>query len=120
MWDRPTIHRLAAQYPVIWQNAFEMLILGVGPFIEFYGSQLYDSAPQRLARVLLHVAEALGRRNANGIEVSIRNEDLAHAANVTLFTASRLLNQWQRKKLIVKTRRKIVLRCPECLLLHEF
>jgi CRP-like cAMP-binding protein len=120
VWERATIHRLAVDYPVIWQNAFEMLTLGIGPFIESYASQVYDSASVRLARVLLHVAEALGRRSAQGIEVSIRNEELAQAANVTTFTASRLLNQWQRKKLIVKTRRKIVLRCPECLLLHEF
>ena len=35
---------------------------------------------------------------------SLKNEDLASAANVTLFTASRLLNEWQRNGLVNQER----------------
>jgi CRP-like cAMP-binding protein len=118
-WNRTTIRHLANRYPCIWENAFETLTLGLGVFIDVYASRTGDTAPQRLARALFELADVLGERNGNGIEVNVRNEDLAQAANVTSFTASRLLNQWQRKGWIVKTRRKIVLRSPQTLLRLE-
>jgi CRP-like cAMP-binding protein len=51
------------------------------------------------------------------VELDVTNEELAQAANVTHFTASRLLNHWQRQGALVKTRGKILLRSPEKLLL---
>jgi len=63
------------------------------------------------------LASAGGQRSSAGIELGVRNEDLANAANVTQFTASRVLNPWQRSGLVTKTRGKIVLRSPEGLLL---
>ena len=40
------------------------------------------------------------------------NEELANAANITLYPASRIL-EWQRTGAIRKQRRKIVVRCTE-------
>ncbi|MGC2109337.1 MAG: Crp/Fnr family transcriptional regulator [Candidatus Korobacteraceae bacterium] len=97
-WDRATIRRLAGCYPTLWENAFVILAGGVGSFVAVHASQTYDTAPQRVARVLLNLADALGQKIPTGIELSIRNEDLADAANVTLFTASRLLNEWQTER----------------------
>jgi CRP-like cAMP-binding protein len=37
---------------------------------------------------------------------------LAEAANVTHFTASRLISQWHRQGILVKTRGKILLHSP--------
>ena len=39
--------------------------------------------------------------------------ELASAAHITLFTASRILNEWQRRRAIVKRRGHVVLRAPE-------
>ena len=55
-------------------------------------------------------------RFGQGVELAVRNEDLADEANVTVFTASRFLNEWQREGILVKTRGKIVLRSPQALL----
>ena len=46
----------------------------------------------------------------------MRNEDLANAANITPYTASRLMSQWQKSRAIVKWRGKVLLRHPERLL----
>jgi len=43
---------------------------------------------------------------------------LANAANVTPFTASRLMSDWQRDRALVKRRGAILLRSPERLLLR--
>jgi CRP-like cAMP-binding protein len=43
----------------------------------------------------------------------VRNEELAHEANVTIFTVSRLMVEWEKKGLLTKGRGKVVLRLPE-------
>jgi CRP-like cAMP-binding protein len=49
----------------------------------------------------------------DGIEVDVTHEELANAANVTPFTASRALNEWQRNRIVKKLRGKVLLRSPE-------
>ncbi len=71
---------------------------------------LCDSAPQRLAQVLSQLAKGMGHRVADGMELHIRNEELANEAHVTIFTVSRLMREWQRQGLVRKGRG----RSPSC------
>jgi CRP-like cAMP-binding protein len=119
LWEGASVRRLANSYPLLWQNSFLILAQGIGGFVASHASQANDTAPQRLARVLVNLADALGNRTPSGVELTIKNEDLADAANVTLFTTSRLLSEWQRNGLVIKTRGKVVLRSPEALLLAQ-
>jgi len=119
VWDRTTIRSLALRHPAIWENAFTIVSEGLAGYLAVHVSQTRHAAKQRLARTLVDLASAIGSRTSAGVEVGVRNEDLANAANVTQFTASRVLNQWQRSGLVIKTRGKIVLRSLESLLLHE-
>ena len=77
---------------------------------------LCRTAKERLAQVLVSLANGIGQKVAGGVELKIRNEELANEANVTLFTASRLLSEWQRDGVLQKSRGKILLRSPERLL----
>ena len=77
-----------------------------------------NTARQRLVRVLANLASGFGRKVVRGIELDVTNEDLAYAANVTHFTASRLLSEWSRSGVLVKKRGKVLLRFPE-LLFHD-
>jgi CRP-like cAMP-binding protein len=47
------------------------------------------------------------------LEFDITNEELANAANITLYTASRILSEWQRTGAISKRRGRIVVRSTE-------
>jgi len=38
----------------------------------------------------------------DGVEFDVTNEDLARAANVTIFTVCRLMSEWQRTGGVVK------------------
>jgi CRP-like cAMP-binding protein len=67
----------------------------------------------------LNLTRGIGQEVPGGVELEVRNEDLANAANVTVFTASRLLNEWQRNGAVVKSRGKVLLRCPERHFLHQ-
>ncbi len=46
----------------------------------------------------------MGHRGPEGTELDITNEELAHEDNITIFTASRLLSEWQRKGILTKRR----------------
>jgi CRP/FNR family transcriptional regulator, nitrogen oxide reductase regulator len=52
------------------------------------------------------------------MELDVTNEELADAANITRFSASRLLNEWERKGVLTKSRNKIVLHSSERLFAH--
>jgi fructose-specific phosphotransferase system component IIB len=74
------------------------------------------TARQRLAEVLITLARTVGQETAGGVTLDITNEELSNAANITLFTASRLISEWHRNRALVKRRGKILLRSPDWLL----
>jgi CRP/FNR family transcriptional regulator, nitrogen oxide reductase regulator len=118
-WDRATIRRFCAGYPRLVENALEIVSDYLDGYIAVHVSMTCHTARQRLAHVLVNLASGIGHRVPAGVELNVSNEDLANAANVTPFTASRLLSGWQRSGMLVKSRGRILLRSPERLLLLE-
>lgn len=118
-WDRATIRGFCARYPRLVENALEIVSDYLDGYLAVHVSMTCHTARQRLAQVLVNLASGIGHKVPAGVELSVSNEDLANAANVTPFTASRLLSGWQRSGMVVKTRGKILLRAPEQLLLQE-
>ena len=119
VWSRTTIRSLSTQFPRLFENA---LLVSYDYFVAYRAlhiSATCQNARQRLAQVLGNLAVGLGQQVADGVELHIRNEELANEANITIFTASRLLNEWQRKGILTKSRGKVVVRSPEALMLSE-
>ena len=119
VWDRMTIRSLSAQYPRLVENA---LLVAYDYFVMYRAlhiSATCQNARQRLAQVLGNLANGWGQRVEEGVALDVRNEELANEANITIFTASRLLNEWQRRGILTKSRGKVVLRSPEALMLSE-
>lgn len=118
-WNRPTIRDLVARYPRLAVNALST----VSDYLTLYATShvalTCGNAHQRLAHVLDNLTRGIGHKVPGGIELDVTNEDLASAANITLFTASRFLNEWQRSGVLVKSRGKVLLRSPERLFLPE-
>lgn len=113
VWSRPVIRTLAERYPRILENALWI----ASDYLDWYlAAQIALSchtAPQRLAGVLISLAPLLGRAVPGGVEIDVTNEELASAAHITSFTASRLLNEWQRCRAIIKRRGTVILLAPE-------
>jgi CRP-like cAMP-binding protein len=118
VWDRATIRNAAARYPRLFENALSLSLQYLTAYHAAHMALISGSARERLAYVLVTLARGIGRNVTGGIELKIRNEELANEANVTPFTASRLLNEWKRDGMLVKGRGKILLRAPEMLLQH--
>jgi CRP/FNR family transcriptional regulator, nitrogen oxide reductase regulator len=119
VWSRATIRGLCERYPRLMENALLISFDYLAMYRAAHASLICNSAPQRLAHVLAHLADGIGEKVPGGIELDVRNEELANEANISLFTASRLLSAWQREGILVKRRGKVLLRFPGRLLRYD-
>lgn len=118
VWDRATLRNLAVRYPRLLENALLIASDYMAWYLADHAALISQTARQRLARTLVCLAETIGNKSSEGFEFDATNEELAGAANVTPFTASRLLSEWQKNHAVIKRRGKILLRSPERLFLH--
>lgn len=112
VWNRGTIRSLCERYPRLVENALLISFDYLAGYRAAHASLICNSAPERLARVLTSLADGIGQKVPGGVELDVRNEELANEANISLFTASRLLSAWQREGILVKRRGKVLLHFP--------
>jgi CRP/FNR family transcriptional regulator, nitrogen oxide reductase regulator len=117
-WDRTTIRSLAERFPRLLENALLMASDYVTWNLTAQIGLVCLTARQRVAQVLITLGRTIGKETPGGVVVDITNEDLANAANVTSFTTSRLISEWQRNGALVKRRGKVLLRSSERLFLR--
>jgi len=113
VWNRSSILFLTKQFPILLENALMIASTYFAVLRDLLVAASHHTASERIAQVLANLSREVGRKGFEGTVVNISNEDLANEANVTIFTVSRTLNQWQRKGLVVKRRGQVVLRSPE-------
>jgi len=118
VWDRPTIRDLVTRYPRLLENMLTTASDYVAWQLASHIGLACHTARQRVARVLVTLARTIGQKVPGGVTLRVTNEDLANAANVTPFTASRLMSEWQRERALVKRRGEVLLRSPERLILR--
>ena len=92
-------------------------MLGASDYLGWYLTShiglVCHTARQRVAQVLVTLSRTVGEAVPGGIALRITNEELANAANVTPFTASRLISEWQRNRSLVKRRGNVLLLSPK-------
>ncbi len=112
VWSGSVFVPFLTKYPRVMENG----LLTASDYLESYQDLLiaasHDTAGKRVARALDGWAKSIGKKVDDGLGLHINNEELANQANVTIFTVSRLLSEWQRKGLLVKSRGKVVIRTP--------
>jgi CRP-like cAMP-binding protein len=118
-WEHQDVLRFADAYPRFSQNAFRLALSYIAEYARRHVSLATDTAQERAAYVLTHNAAQSGRVLPDGVSIDIRNEDLADLADISFFTVSRLLQKWERTGAVVKSRGRVLIRCPEKLLAAE-
>jgi CRP/FNR family transcriptional regulator, nitrogen oxide reductase regulator len=113
VWHRDRLRVLASQIPRLLDNALTIANDYLTWYLAAHTSLVSHSAEERLAQVLVTLAHGFGHKVSGGTRVDLTNEQLANAANITPFTASRILSSWQRNGVLVKTRGQLLLRFPE-------
>jgi CRP-like cAMP-binding protein len=119
LWDRAGIRKLVTRHPKLLDNALSIASDYMNLAIATQVSLTSHSARQRLALVLVNLASGIGHEVSGGIELRVRNEDLASAANITTFTASRIMSEWERARMVRKGRGRVLIPSPERLLLQD-
>jgi len=119
-WNRVTIRGLFARYPRLLENGLLIATSYFTWFLAAHESLTCHSARQRLAHVLVTLAKGIGQQVPDGFELDVTNEELAYSANITLFSVSRFLNQWQRQGFVRKGRGNILLHSPERLFVQQY
>jgi CRP-like cAMP-binding protein len=118
VWEGSTIRAFARRFHLLLENALSLALDLFTWYTSAYAALGSQTAPERLAHVLVKMASAIGQKVQGGIELVLTNEELADSANITPFTASRIVSQWKKTGALHKRRGKILLRSPERLLLR--
>jgi CRP-like cAMP-binding protein len=118
-WDQRDAVRIALAYPRFSQNAFRIALGYIAVYAHRHMSLVFDTAQERLAYALTSTASRSGNTLPSGVEIYIKNQDLASLADVSIFTASRQMKRWENAGIVVKSRGRVLIRCPEKLLAEE-
>lgn len=107
-------HKLLEERPHL---SFGMMKLMTGYISEIqtrYTGMVTERVEQRIARVLLRLAGQSGEiaLEKHQAELPFSRKDLAEMAGTTLFTVSRVLSAWEKRKLITAGREKVKLVDP--------
>jgi len=118
VWDGPTIRGMIRRYHQVCENVLFLALEGFSWYVATYAALTSQTARERLAHILSVCASSIGHKIDGGIELDVTNEELAEAANITHYTTSRIINEWQRNGTIRKERGKILLRSGKGLFLR--
>ena len=113
-WDGKSLSCLMDKHPVIARNALAYLAGQMGELQERYRELATERVEQRIARALLRLVRHAGRRVETGVEVDmpVSRQDLAELTGTTVYTASRILSQWEANALVHSSRVRIVITAP--------
>jgi CRP/FNR family transcriptional regulator, nitrogen oxide reductase regulator len=115
VWDASTILREMTHHPVISLNAVRLM----AERFQENAVRLRDLATanveRRLARLLLRLAQSMGRKTAGGvaIDVPLSGHDLAELTIATPYTVSRILAGWRRRRVAEVRRQRILILDPQ-------
>ena len=113
IWERSAIRDLTQRFPKLLENTLLTAMDYFSWYVGAHGALISQTAQERLAYALFGLAESIGEKVSGGVEINVTNEELANSANITPYTTSRIISDWQRNGAIRKHRGKILLRHPE-------
>jgi CRP-like cAMP-binding protein len=115
-WRDHVVRQLARTYPQLVENALRTALRYLALYAMRHIGLVSNTAQERLACALSGLGSRTGHAVGAGLEVDVKNEDLASLADVSFFTVSRVLKNWERNGIVEKHRAKIIIRSPEKLL----
>ncbi len=113
LWDGVWFRHFAEEHPQVSINMMQVLRKYMKEMQERYKEMTTERVERRVARALIRLAKMSGAKDKSGhIQLSLSRQDLAEMAGTTLFTASRLLAEWERQKIIDTGREKLAIISP--------
>lgn len=119
VWDHHIIRHLGRSYPRLVENSLRIALHYIALYAKRHIAIVSNTAQERVACVLANLGSRLGHALPEGLQVDVKNEDLASLSDVNFFTVSRILKHWEQQGAITKSRGKVLIRRPEDLLSVE-
>ena len=121
VWDCDTIRSLVKAHPELSENGLRLALEYLRSYMKRHVNIVANSAESRFAQRLLQLASEAGVVQSGGIAIDITNEQLSSLADISPFTASRLLSRWEHEHWLTKHRGRVTLLAPEYLeaLVHK-
>jgi CRP-like cAMP-binding protein len=116
-WDRPLIRKLVSRHPLLVENGLHIALGYLRNYSQRHIGLVTRTAEERLAESLQKLGNQAGEVHPDGIEIRVTNDQLAAFADISPFTASRLLRKWVRTGILSKGRGRILLHAPEALMI---
>jgi CRP-like cAMP-binding protein len=98
IWRHEDIRALVTTHPQLAENALRIALQYLKAYSERHAGLVSKTAEQRLAMTLLGLSHRGGRVHPNGVEVDATNEQLSSLADISRFTASRVLNSGRARE----------------------
>ena len=113
-WDQKTLVKLMEQYPQIALNALHIMAGQIREFQNRVRDLSTKRVETRVARAVLRLANQAGKKVEGGILIALplSRQDLAEMTGSTLYTVSRILNEWEKREIIKSKRKQIVIYSP--------
>ena len=107
-WSGQSIRMVLQSHPKLWQNLLSITRDYLGMCIVLHGALCSTSARERLGQFIM----AYGAK-----KLWMTNQELGDAANLNVYTVSRIMNEWRREGLIRRDGKAyLLLASPEKLL----
>jgi CRP-like cAMP-binding protein len=118
VWNHDTIRNLAAEYPQIMENGFRLALHYCRTCMDRHANVMTKSAESRLAHQLIQLATSAGKIGNSGIEIDITHEQFSSLSDVDPFTASRVLSNWEKERVLSKQSGRLTIHALESLMLY--
>ncbi len=120
-WDKRTILSIMKKNPDIAVNSLMIVLERLEELQNRYLELCAEKVEQRLAHTILRLSKAAGVKTSEGIciDLPLSRQNIADYAGTTVFTASRILSEWERKGWIKSDRGKITISNPHKLMIFS-
>jgi CRP/FNR family transcriptional regulator, nitrogen oxide reductase regulator len=106
-WDVAAFEDFAERFPVIHRNATSIMLGRLRMLEERFCDVTTQRVPQRLARLLIHLA---GQSMPGALAtIHLSREELSQMTGTSLFTVSRLLSLWAESDILTVDRKAVVI-----------
>ena len=113
-WTRRELMDYVLQVPQMAVNAMSIMAEQLQEIQERFRQVTTERVERRLAHMLIRLAARSGKKVDQGILIDLRltRQDLAEMSGTTLYSASRMLSQWEKQELVIAGRERIIIRNP--------
>jgi len=112
-WEATAFKVLSEKYPPLSFNLMQLMQAYILEIQARYRELSTERVEQRVARALVRLTAQTGIKSAEGtIALSLSRQDLAEMSGTTVFTASRILADWERRGIITTGRERVELLHP--------